>query len=85
MLQREITHADTLRQTLLFQLQQGFPGIDIMALRRLRPVDQVQIDIIGPQLFQAGFQRLWGIQLIVIPQFGGDKQLFAVFTALVAS
>ena len=47
-----------------------------MPLGRLWPVDQVQVDIISFQLFKAGFQRLWRVKLIVIPQLSGNKQLF---------
>ncbi|MNW06654.1 hypothetical protein D3C71_2030950 [compost metagenome] len=73
----EIAYPDAFDQPLLAQFDQPSPGVDILVLLRPWPVDQIQIDVIQLEFFQAGFQRALRVALIVVPQFGGDKQLIA--------
>ncbi|MNI87227.1 hypothetical protein D3C73_1444070 [compost metagenome] len=54
----KVADADRFDQPLLLEMDQRFPGIPVFAGHR--PVDQVQINYIQPQLLPAdleGFQR----------------------------
>jgi len=71
----EITHPNAFSEALLLQFNHAFPCINIVVDSRDRPVHQIKIDMIELKLLKTLFQRLLRALLIVIPQFGSDKQL----------
>ena len=78
----EVTHADAFHQPLFLQFNHPFPGVNIMVDSRNGPVHQIEIEVIQLELIQAFLQGFSRAFLIVIPQFGGNKQLFPVDTGI---
>ncbi len=71
----EVTDADAFGQPLFLQLNHAFPCIHIVIFLRTWPVHQIEINALQLELFQAGFNRLLTVQLIVIPQLGGHENI----------
>ena len=76
----EIRHADRTGTTLFPDSGESLPGLRIEAAMRRRPVNEVEVDVLGTELLQAALectQRIV-IALIGIPEFGGDEDVLAV-------
>jgi hypothetical protein len=76
----EIGNADRPRPALVLELHQCLPAVDIAVAARRWPVDEVEVDIVGAEPFEAlveGFQR--GIvALRVVPELGGEENVLTV-------
>jgi hypothetical protein len=53
----KVRDTDRSSESALAQLEQALPGLDIPAQGRLRPVDQVEIDVVQPQALEALLER----------------------------
>jgi hypothetical protein len=76
----EVGDADRARQTEFPRLDQPLPGRQVAVEPRLRPVDQVQVDLVQAEPFQAPLQRLDRplVALRVVVDLGRDEELVAV-------
>src|ERR1700755_1311323 len=72
----EVRNTDRTGKASLLHRHQGAPAIDKTILLRRRPMDQIEIDIVELQLFQALIKRLERLvlALTVIPELGGDEE-----------
>ena len=70
----EVAHANGANFACLVQLFHGAPGAVVVAKGL---VDEIQVQIIQPQLVQGGLERLLGVFIagVLNPQLGGDEQL----------
>lgn len=52
----------------------------IAALEGRGPMDQVEIEIVGTEVFQGGVEGFFNVVWVlrVVPQFGGDEELAAL-------
>ena len=75
----EVRNTNRTDLTLLLQLNQRTPGIQVQALLRLSPVNQVQVNVVGAQLLQGSLKRLESalVTLVRVPQLGGEEDIFA--------
>ena len=75
----EVRNTNRTDLTLLLQLNQRTPRIQVQALLRLSPVNQVQVNVVGTQLLQGSLERLESalVTLIGVPQLGGEEDIFA--------
>ena len=73
----EVRNTNGTDLTLLLQLNQRTPGIQVQALLRLSPVNQVQVNVVGAQLLQGRLERLKSalVALIGVPQLGGEEDV----------
>ncbi|MNI50512.1 hypothetical protein D3C73_1051750 [compost metagenome] len=81
MMNLEIAHADRPHTAFLIQALQGAPSILIFILAR--PMNQIEVNNIQPELLAACLKRLQRriIALIGIPYFGGHEQTVPRHTA----
>ncbi len=77
----EIGYADRAGAALLLQAHEGLPGIHEQAAMRRRPVDEVEIDVIGAEAFQAFVESAQGgvEALPVVPELRGQEDLATVY------
>ena len=77
LLLREVRNTNGADLTLLLQLNQRAPRIQVQALLRLSPVNQVQVNVVGAQLLQRSVERLEGVlvALVGVPQLGGEEDI----------
>ena len=75
----EVRNTNGTDLTLLLQLNQRTPGIQVEALLRLSPVNQVQVNVVGAQLLQGRLERLECalVALVGVPQLGGEEDVLA--------
>ena len=75
----EVRNTNGTDLTLLLQLNQRTPGIQVQALLRLSPVNQVQVNVVGAQLLKGRLERLKSalVALVGVPQLGGEEDVFA--------
>src|SRR5699024_5540987 len=73
----EVAYANGSGQPFVAQLNHGFPGIDVFVLFGYGPVNEIEIDIIEPELVQAGFKCLarFLVTVIRVPDLGGDEDV----------
>ncbi len=78
----EVGDADRTGEPASLQRQQPTPAVHVLALLTRGPVDQVEIDVVEAEAFQARGQRVLGrlVALVGGGQFGGDEQLLARHT-----
>ena len=75
----EVRDADAPGLAVLANLLERTPGLDIAVLRRGRPVDQVQVDLLEPELVEAACHGVIGRlgALVVVVELGGDEEFVA--------
>ena len=75
----EVRNTNRTDLTLLLQLNQRTPGIQVQALLRLSPVNQVQVNVVGAQFLQGRLKRLECalVALVGVPQLGGEEDVLA--------
>ena len=76
---REVRDADGAGLAGGLDLLERPPGVQVLALLRLGPVDEVQVHVVQAQALQGLVHGLQGglVALVVVPQLGGDEQLLA--------
>jgi len=77
----EIAHADGLDSALMIEFLHGLPGaFDIAS----RPMNQVEVQIIRPQLIEGSLKSLLCrfVPHVGLPQFRGDKEFFTFDSTL---
>ena len=75
----EVRYADRGGQPLVAVGGEGLPGFDGVLVLRGRPVDEVEVDVVEAELFEALAQRPLGLfgTVAVVPQLRGDEELVA--------
>ena len=79
----EVAHADRAGASVFVQRLQGVPRFDEFVLRRRRPVDEVQVDVVHPELVEAVIEGEEGfvVAVSVVPDLRGDEDLLARYAA----
>ena len=78
-LNQEVAHPDRHRLARCADLFEGLPALEVQVALRGRPVNQIQVDMIEPQLVETDVDRSKRcvVPLSVIPQLGRDEEFVA--------
>ena len=75
----KVRHADRPRSPLAQERLKCEPGLDEAAARGYRPVDEIEVDVVQPEVVEAGLEGTAGAAaaVVCIPKLGSDEQLVA--------